>query len=137
MTRRRLPKMVRTRWHKNESGCWSASFGWRGSSVRVTQRQPGSVFFRVSWLPGRGRTCLSLQTSDREEAQKRAEAFLDALMRADGAPPPEPLTLGELWDKYQQEAPGYRQNTKRTQDDKQRAAGRLLAFFGAKKRADF
>src|SRR5439155_20119441 len=106
------------------------------SSVRVTQRQPGSVFFRVAWLPGRGRTCLSLQTCDREEAQKRAEAFLEALIRADGTPPPEPLTLGELWDKYQQEAPGYRQNTERTRGDKRAYARRLLAFFGADKRVD-
>lgn len=136
MTRRRLPKMMRTPWHKNEGGCWSASFGWRGSSVRVTQRQPGSAFFRVTWLPGRGRTCLSLRTADREEAQKRAEAFLAALIRADGAPPPEPLTLGDLWSRYQQEAPGYRQNLERTRRQKQAEIRLLLAGLGAAKRVD-
>jgi len=47
-----------------------------------------------------------------------------------------PLTLEQLWTHYQQEAAGYRQNTKRTQDDKRAAARRLLAFFSAVKRVD-
>src|SRR6267378_3470695 len=97
MTRKRLPRVVRTKWHKSESDCWSLSLGWRGCSVRVTQREPGGVFSRVVWIPGRGRNSASLQTADRAEAQRRAEMFLDTLVRSDGATPPDPITLGELW----------------------------------------
>ena len=46
---------------------------------------------------------------------------------------PEPLTLASLSSLYQQEAPGYRQNTKRTQDQKRAATARLQAAFGPTK----
>src|SRR5712692_9042111 len=133
MTRGRLPRLVRAPWHKSVKGCWSLTLGWRGCSVRVTQRRPGSGFFRVTWLPGRGRSCLSLQTTDRAEAQQRAVAFLEVLIRADGTPSPEPLTLGELWNRYQQEAPGYRLNIDRTRKQKQAEVRLLVAGLGATK----
>lgn len=136
MMRRRLPELVRTPWHKSESGCWSLSLGWRGCSVRVTQREPGGAFSRVVWIPGQGRQAASLQTADRAEAQRRAEMFLETLVRSDGAILPDPLTLGELWSRYQQEAPGYRQNFERTRKQKQAEVRLLLAGLGASKRVD-
>ncbi len=134
MTRKRFPDPVRTPWHRNESGCWSLSLGWRGCRVRVAQRQPGGIFHRVVWIPGRGRDYTSLETPDRTEAQGRAETFLKALIANDGTIPPAPLTLGELVTKYQQEAPAYQENTKTTRDQKRASAGRLIAFFGAEQR---
>ena len=51
MTRRRLPKMkIQTDWHKSAKGCWSLTLGWRGCRVRVTQREPGGVFYGITWI---------------------------------------------------------------------------------------
>ena len=126
----------RTPWHKNGSGCWSLSLGWRGCRVRVTQRRPGGEFSRITWIPGHGRSSAVLGTTSRELAQQRAEAFLRSLVQTEEPFPPDPLTLGELCNRYQQEAPGYRQNTERTRADKRAYARRLLAFFGVQKRVD-
>ncbi len=134
MTTKRFPDPVRTPWHKNASGCWSCSLGWRGCRVRVVQRQPGGTFHRVVWIPGRGRNYASLETPDRAEAQRRAVAFLEAVIGNDGTIPPTPLTLGDLVTKYQQEASGYQANTKRTQEQKRASVIRLVGFFGSEKR---
>src|SRR5437764_3634085 len=137
MTRRRLPKMkIQTDWHKSAKGCWSLTLGWRGCRVRVTQREPGGVFYGITWIAGRGQDWKSFGTTIRSEAQQHAEAFLHSLFETDATPTAHPLTLGELWTKYQQEAPGYKQNTERTRGDKRTYAARLLAFFGAQKRVD-
>lgn len=138
MTHKRLPEVkVRAPWHKSDSGCWSLSLGWRGCRVRVAQREPGGVFSRIVWLPGRGRNCGSLQTVDRAEAQRRASAFLESLVMGQEPSSREPLTLGELWTRYQQEAPGYRQNIERTRRQKQAEARLLLVGFGEAKRVDY
>ncbi len=127
---------IQTDWHKSAKGCWSMTLGWRGCRVRVTQREPGGVFYGITWIAGRGQDWKSFGTTSRSEAQKHAEAFLQSLFETDATPTAHPLTLGELWTKYQQESPGYKQNTKRTQGDKGAYARRLLAFFGAQKRVD-
>jgi len=128
---------IQTDWHKSAKGCWSLTLGWRGCRVRVTQREPGGVFYGITWIAGRGQDWKSFGTMIRSEAQQHAEAFLQSLFETDGTTPTaHPLTLGELWTKYQQESPGYRQNTERTRGDKRAYAGRLLAFFGAQKRVD-
>ncbi|MFI5207423.1 MAG: tyrosine-type recombinase/integrase, partial [Gemmatimonadales bacterium] len=46
------------------------------------------------------------------------------------------LTLEQLWTLYQQEAPAYSGNTKRTQDQKQSAAKRLMAVFSTSKKVE-
>jgi integrase len=127
---------IQTEWHKSAKGCWSLTLGWRGCRVRVTQREPGGVFYGITWIAGRGQDWKSFGTTIRSEAQQHAEAFLQSLFETDATPTAQPLTLGELWTKYQQESPGYRQNTKRTRGDKDAYARRLLAFFGAQKRVD-
>lgn len=129
---------IHTDWHKSAKGCWSLTLGWRGCRVRVTQREPGGVFYGITWIPAQGQDWKSFGTTSRSEAQQHAEVFLQSLFESDSTTPTaNPLTLGELWTKYQQEAPGYRQNTKRTQADKRSAAARLLAFFGVRRRVDF
>ena len=124
---------MRTNWHQSERGCWSLSLGERGCRIRIVQRRPGDVFYRVTWIPGQGPQWASLRTKDRAEARRRAESLLKMLQ--DGAPPHRtPLTLGDLWQRYQQEAIGYRENAQTTRDSKQLQARCLLAFFGANKR---
>lgn len=133
MIRRRLLGTATRNWHKSKSGCWSLSLGWRGCRVRVTQAKPGGAFSRVVWIEGIGRRSASLKTADRTEAQHLAEAFLETLVKNDGTVPPDPLTLGELCDRYQQEASDFRTNTKETVYQKRASQRRLLAFFGVRK----
>src|SRR5262245_57718849 len=87
MDRKRQPDVnLRTDWHKNESDCWSLSLGERGCRVRVTQRKPGAVFERITWIPGQGKNTGSLGTRSRTEARARAEAFLRALLKQGDQP---------------------------------------------------
>jgi integrase len=135
MTTRRklLDTQDRTTWHKSAKGCWSMSFGHRGCRVRVTQRESGGEFFRVTWLPGQGRRLqASLNTTSRTEAKQRAEGFLRALAKEEWLGSAR-LTLEDLWNRYRQEAPGYRTNTEKTQYSKRQYAELLLLGFGAKR----
>ncbi len=135
---KRLSIIERAKWHKTERGCWSLSLGVRGLSVRVQQREPGAVFYRVVWLPGKGWTYKSLRTKDRDTARRVAEEFLvESAKTQDLAPVElEPLTLKRLWELYQQEAAPYRKNTKKTQNQKRSAARRLIIGLSESKRVD-
>jgi integrase len=106
--------------------------------VRVEQREPGGCFHRAVWEPGKGWTYRTLKTADRAEARKLAEQFLREFEKVGTPPAPEPapLTLAELCTRYQQEAPGYRNNTKRTQEQKRAAAERLKVVLGETERVD-
>ncbi len=138
MGKRQLPIPERAPWHKTKRGCWSLSLGVRGVSVRVEQREPGGVFYRVCWQQETGSTRRSLRTKDRSEARRLGEQFVEALASHQDSNQADrkPLTLEQLWDLYQREAFAYRRNTKRTQSDKRGAAARLLAGLGTKKRVD-
>ena len=138
MARSRRPEVeVRTDWHQSEKGCWSLSLGERGCRVRVTQRAPGGVFFRETWIEGRGRNMASLHTTDREEAKQRAEAFYLALSAGDQPPRFSPLTLGGLWERYQREAVAYRELTERTRKQRDSHARLLLSAFGSDKVVEY
>jgi integrase len=127
----KLPIPTRTDWHKSESSdCWSLTLGERGSRVRVFQETAGGVFYREMWIPGRGRSKISLRTTSRTEARARAEAFLRAVLDAGMPRQRAPLTLGELWTRYQQECPAYRDNAETTRADKIARAELLLLAFG-------
>jgi len=116
-------------WHKSAKGTLvhDARVAWKPSPSHTTRA--GRRVLRDHVDIGRGQDWKSFRTTRRSEAQERAEAFIRAQFENDAPSQAQPLTLGELWTQYQQEAPGYRQNTKRTQDDKHAAARRLLAFF--------
>jgi integrase len=58
------------------------------------------------------------------------------LLESGGPRESPPLTLGELWNRYQREAPGYRENARSTQQGKQLQAKALISFFGASKRLE-
>jgi hypothetical protein len=127
---------MRIGWHQSARGCWSLSLGESGCRVRIVQRRPDDLFYRVTWVPGQGPQWASLRTKNRAEAQHRAEALLRALIEEGGPRERRPLTLGELWERYQQEAIGYRENTQTTREGKQVQARHLLGFFGANKRLE-
>jgi integrase len=124
---------IRSDWQKGDSGCWSLSLGERGRRVRIFQRVPGGLFFRETWIEGRGRFAASLRCTDREEAKRRGIAFYLALGASDAKPLGRPLTLGALWNRYQQEATPYRMLTERTRKDRIASAKLLLAAFGPSK----
>lgn len=131
----RLPIPERP-WHQSKSGCWSLSLGVRGLKVRVQQRKPANVFYRVHRDPGRRATYESLHTTSRTEARRLALDFIRELAKRSKPAPAEPLSLERLWDLYQQEAPSYRQNTERTRKQKQADARLLMAGLGRTKRVD-
>jgi integrase len=136
MARRRLAIPTRTAWHQSPSGCWSLSLGERGCRVRVTQKVKGGDFFRETWLPGHGRTQASLKTPSRVVARQLAEEFLRSLTTPHTAPPEASLTLGALWSLYRRESTQYRQNTPRTQKEKDARMTLLLLGLGAQSRVD-
>lgn len=71
---------VRKPWHQTKQGCWSLTLAGEGITVRVTQRKSGQPFQRIL-LDGAGRQhWTSLGTTDRDEAERRARAFLRALL---------------------------------------------------------
>jgi hypothetical protein len=79
----------------------------------------------------------SLHTADRREARQRAEAFYLALNGDDGPRRLSPLTLGDLWERYQREAVAYRELTERTRKQRDSHARLLLAAFGADKVVEY
>ncbi|MGH7358470.1 MAG: hypothetical protein ACREJR_06625 [Candidatus Rokuibacteriota bacterium] len=54
-----------------------------------------------------------------------------ALLKAEAPAAPRAVTLGELWTRYQQEAPAYRANTQRVQDEKTSRVELLKLGLGA------
>lgn len=135
MGERRLPVPEKP-WHQNDKGCWSMSLGVRGMRVRIEQRAPGSAFHRVYKVPGGRFTYASLKTHNRETARKLGIAFIHELLKGNEPSTREPLTLGTLWDLYQREAPGYRENSKGTRNGKVSSARLLMAALGAAKQID-
>jgi len=91
------------------------------------------MYYRETWIEGRGRNSAALHTTDRAEAQRRAEAFYSALVSGHFEPSEELLTLEELWRRYQEDSPAYRMLSARTKADRIAAAKRLIAGFGPKK----
>jgi integrase len=96
---------------------------------------PGGVFERITWIDGR-KSVASLRTRSRTEARARAEAFLRALLKQGDQPRYAPPTLGEIWDRYRQEAASYRRNTPKTRAEKKARAELLLLGLGRGKRAE-
>lgn len=122
---------LRTAWHKTSAGCWSLSLGERGTRVRVTQRAPGGTFFRMTWVPGEGRSQASLHTTSRTIAKQRAEQLCRALASGDARKSsPVPLTLAELWRRYESEAAKFKRNKPKTKEDKRGRIKFLLRGLG-------
>lgn len=125
-------------WRKTPKGCWSRSIGAYGSSVRILQREPRGVFYRII-TDGRGRRdWKSLRTTSKAEAFRLGQHLYLAL-HGDSRDPIRPrqragehtndeerLTVGRLWSMYRESA-AFRANTPSTQADK-RSRGPLLVL---------
>src|SRR4051794_15420086 len=85
-------------WQRTKSGCWTLSLGDRGTKVRLFQRTKDGVFYRGVWRAGMTEDQKSLNTHDREEANRLGRLLLAELLRGEVKPEKRPpLTLGQLW----------------------------------------
>lgn len=122
-------KLRRTEWHQ-VNGMWTRTFGDRGGRVRLFQRRRDGVFWRDVWLPGGKRSRKSLETSDRQQAERLGKALVAELLRDDMSSMPGPVSLGQLWERYQRESASYLDNGPLTKLDSESRADVLLGFFG-------
>jgi hypothetical protein len=101
--------MPKTKQPKAEKKCWSESFGFYGTTIRIAERKPGGVLYLL-WLDKQGKQQKrSLGHCDRKQGRTQALELATALAGASGrgtqvevAPVPQtsvkpasPLTLGE------------------------------------------
>lgn len=118
-------------WSKT-NGKWTLSLGTRGARVRVFQREPGGVFYRDVWVDGR-KDRRSLGTTERTQAEARGRALVAALLQPTPATREGPITLGQLWARFQVECAAWKDNAARSREDDRRRAAVLLAALGAER----
>jgi integrase len=107
------------------------TIGSRGARIRLFERTKGGVYYRAVWDTERGiEDRRSLQTTDRDEADRRARELLAALLREEKLVASGELSLGELWRRYKSECAAFLDNEPRTKKDAEGHAKVLLAFFG-------
>ncbi len=94
------------------------------------------MFYRAVWVPGKGRDLRSLGTRDRNEADRLGRQLLAALLRNEGGAPRTALTLGDLWERFERDAPEYADNHPRTKHDAKARVEILLAFFGPRRQVE-
>src|SRR5665213_477858 len=123
-------KSRRTEWHQL-GGMWTRTFGDRGTRVRLFQRRRDGVFWRDVWLPGGTRSRKSLGTADRHEAERLGKALLSALLKDETPITTGPITLAQLWERYQTEASLFIDNKPLTKLNAECRVAVLLGFFGA------
>ena len=97
----------RNEWTRTRHGGWTRSFGQRGMRVRLFQNRRGGTFYRAVWVHGRGREVASLETTDRDEAERRGRALLAALLQGSPVAQKSVVTLETLWERYRLEAPAF------------------------------
>src|SRR6185503_17007416 len=77
-----MRKATKEGW-KLVGGKWTRSLGMRGARVRLFQRRSGTTFYRDVWVRGKGRDIKSLNTCDRDEAERLGKQLLGALLAGD------------------------------------------------------
>ncbi len=112
-------------------GKWTRSAGERGTRVRLFQKRRHGTFYRAVWVPGRGRDIKCLHTREREEADRLGRQLLAALLSGElqqvGS---GKVTLKQLWEQFNHEAPNFLDNHPRTRCEAEARAKVLIAFFG-------
>jgi integrase len=125
-------KRVRGKWELKE-GCWWITLGERrGQTVIVRQNRPEGVYILRAWRNG-GWKSKSLQTTDKDEAFRRAREVQVELC----APRPSAansiqnrITLGDLWSRFSQECKSYVGKSLDHHKDAQSHARVLIGHFG-------
>ena len=77
---------------KTEKKCWSESFGVYGSTIRVSEREPGGILYLL-WVDNKGKQRKrSLRHRDRAYGRKQAKELAGRLLSEPAAPAfPKPL----------------------------------------------
>ena len=126
---------ARSSWRQDRKDCWTRSLGHRGTRVRLFQKRNDGLFYRATWYtqPGaeRGRrSIVSLDTHDRNEAERLGKALLAALLQG-AIPAIGPVALGELCERFQRENGEQVNNKPRSRADDAMRAKVLVASFGS------
>jgi integrase len=116
-------------WYQHDEK-WTLSLGQRGMRVRLFQKRRDGVFFRAVWIPGSGCDQASLQTNNRDEAERLGRELLAALQEANGPLSMGTVRLGELARRYQAECTTHLDNTPRTIKYEATLIDRMVRFFG-------
>ena len=89
------------------------------------------MFYRKVWLPAEKKyDVASLQTRDRDEAERRGKELLAAMLQGERPRPDGVITLQELWDRFRREAPSFQDAVESTRKDYTCRANILLGYFG-------
>src|SRR5439155_4170306 len=110
-------------------GKWTRSLGERGYRVRLFQKRKGGTFYRAVWVEGK-RDIACLYTKARDEAERLGTLLLAELLKQESVHLPGRVTLGELWNRFQNEAVSFLDNSASTKQDAVSRAAVLIAFFG-------
>jgi integrase len=116
-------------WYQHDEK-WTLSLGQRGMRVRLFQKRKDGVFFRAVWVPGSGCDQVSLQTSDRDEAERFGRELLAELQEAKAPLSVGVVRMGELARRYQAECTTHIDNTPRTIKYEASLIERMVRFFG-------
>lgn len=123
-------KPSRNEWHQLKNGTWSRTLGFRGARVRLFERSEGGGFQRAVRLADGSVSRRSLNTSDRNVAERLGKDLLAALLREEELERSGVLTLAHLWERYQGECVSFLDNDPRSQRDAEGHVNVLLGFYG-------
>lgn len=119
----------RSEW-REVKGRWTRSLGERGFRVRLFQKRKNGTFYRVVWVPGRGRHHAPLGTRDRVTAEQLCRKLLSELLRDEQPDVSGTLSLGGLWRRYENECSTFLDNKLSSRRDTAHSAAVLIGFFG-------
>ena len=123
-------KPSRSEWQQR-NGLWTRTIGNRGARIRLFERTKGGGFYRAVWDTERWiEDRRSLQTTDRNEADRLGRELLAAILREEELRESGSLPLGELWRRYSGECAAFLDNDPRSRKDAEGHAAILRAFFG-------
>jgi hypothetical protein len=87
-------------------------------------------FYRDVWVPGKGKNRRCIGTTDKAEADRIGRELLSELLREGNVTAEVPLPLGNLWRRYQIEAPQFLDNHAVSKANDANHAAVLIGFFG-------